>query len=459
MVRRTDIPSPEALFRYAVVSGVQALELQGAPRTAAVRQVAEQPHAYGDRLRRVSERTVWRWLRAWDRGGLGALEPSERPCRGTVALSAELVDFFVDQKRTDPAASVPELIRRARQVGMVHPEERIDRTTVWRALVRRGVPMTRRRGGRSPDTRRFAYRERMQLVMVDFKRFRAGPKRLRRAALYLLDDATRYGLGVRVTHDAERAEDVLAAVAETVRQYGLMSVLYWDRGPGFRADDVCAVLARLGVAAVFGTARYPEARGKIERFNRSAQARILRGLSRSDVDPSLPALQLRLRHDLFEVYNHLPHEALGGRTPHEAFHGSRRPLRPVPSEAHLQECFTVAVERTVSADHVIRFGGQSWEVPRGLRGQRITVHRRLLEGSDALYVLHEGQMVRIHRLDPYFNATSGRAEPVEPSAPPPTDAPRTASMLQFDRDHRSMLGPDGGYADPDTNPQPQEESC
>lgn len=446
MVEPPAHPSPEALFRYVVVASVRALELQGATRTAAVREVAGRAHPFGTSVRSVSERTLWRWLVAWDAGALTALEPRPRTAQAGRALSPELVAFLLEQKACDPDASVPELILRARETGVIHPAERVDRTTVWRALVRHGAPTGHRRPPKGSDTRRWAYRERMQLVMVDFKQFRAGPKRARRAALYLLDDATRYGLGVWVTTVGEEAVDVLHGLAETIGTYGLMSVLYWDLGSGFRADDVAAVLARLEVAPIFGTAGYPAARGKIERFNRTAKARILRSLCRDDVDPALPALQLRLRHDLFEVYNHRPHEALGKRTPHEVFHSSSRPLRPARSEDWLKRCFTLPVERTVSADHVVKFGGELWEAPRGLARRRIHVHRRLLEGPDALYVVHDDRMVRLHRVDPHFNATAGRAEGPAAGETPVTPPP-TAAMLRYEHDHPSMLDPEGGYVD------------
>lgn len=439
-------PSPEALFRYSVVAGVQAAELRGLSRSAAVREVAERVHACHGSPREVSERSVWRWLNAWKVAGFAGLELAERTSPGCLALSEDLVEYLVGLKQLDPGASVPELIRRAREENKIHPSDPVDRTTVWRALQGRGVPTRLVRAPQGPDTRRFAYRERMQLVMVDYKHFRAGPCRARRAGVYLIDDATRYGLGVRVTTSGEGPEDVLLVLAEALRRYGLMSVLYWDHGSGFRADDVLAVVARLAVAPIFSTAGYPEARGKIERFNRSLQARTLRALCRADVDPDLGALQLRLQHDLFEVYNHLPHESLGGRTPHEVFHGGRA-LRPIASEDWLRECFTLPEERTVSADHVVRHGGALWEVPRGLARQKILVHRHLLEGPDALSVLHEGQRVRLCRLDPHFNATSGRAR--DPRAPEtPTEPPPTASMLRYNHDHPSMLAPDGGYVDP-----------
>lgn len=101
----------------------------------------------------------------------------------------------------------------------------------------------------------------------------------------------------------------------------------------------------------------------------------------------------------------------------------------------------------------MKFGGELWEVPRGLARLTIELHRRLLEGPDALYVVHEGRRVRLHRLDPHLNATSGRATIADDSEAP-APAPRTASMRRFDHDHPSMLAADGGYVDPDSKEEP-----
>ena len=48
---------------------------------------------------------------------------------------------------------------------------------------------------------------------------------------------------------------------ETLLRYGLMLALFLDRGPGFISDDTTAVLAKLGVRLILGTAGYPEGHG------------------------------------------------------------------------------------------------------------------------------------------------------------------------------------------------------
>jgi len=311
-----------------------------------------------------------------------------------------------------------------------------------------GLDTRRRKVPKEQDTRRFAYTQRMQMLLADFKHFRAGTERYKRVALYLIDDATRYALLVKVA-TSEQAEVLLLAWAALLRQFGLMDAIYWDNGSAFKANDVIKVAGQLGVAAIRGTPGYAQGHGKIERFNESLKARIVRCLDRAPhVDPDLGALELLLDHDR-KLYNHLPHESLDGDTPYFRFVGSERPLRPIPSEDWLADKFTLSIKRRVSNDHVVRYGGMQWEVPRGHVGEKIRVYRRLLE-TEALYVAHKGRLVRLHPVDLAFNATSGRAK--SPTAQPTSEKTpaRSASVLDFERTYPSMLGPDGGFDDDST---------
>jgi len=444
---------PEALFRYRIVSAVRALELGGLGRSAAVCAVAATHHFDEDSASRtVGERTIYRWLAGHEGQGLAGLERAVRPkIDRSLVLGDELLTFLAAERQRDRDASIPELLRRAEQYDIVPSASAIDRTSAWRAMRRMGVETCRRKQPGDADTRRWRYPERMQMVLLDFKHFRAGVSRTKRAAVYMIDDATRYGLGVRVT-TSERPDVVLLFLNETIRRFGLMDLIYWDGGPGFKDGDVVRVAVNLGTHPITGRARYPEGHGAIEVFNRGVKQRELRTYDGAPhIDPDCGALTLRLRHDL-EIYNHLPHEAFDGETPHQQWSRSERALRPAPGEDWLRDCFTVELERRVSKDHIVPVDSILYEVPRGHCGEWIPIYRRLLEQTpqeDALYVEHDGHLVRLHPVDLAFNATSGRAHR-EPDSEDVVPVPaKSASTLSFERTHGSMLDPDGGYPDND----------
>lgn len=435
-------PSDIALFRFSVVSEVRVRVARGQVRAHAIRETARQVHVLPDGSRRpVGLRTVYRWLAAYEAHGLDGLENKPRPATDGV-LEPALVQFLVDQKAEDPRASVPQLLRLAATVGLVDKATDVDRTTAWRALKRRKIDTRRKRHAK--DQRRFNKAHRLQLVLCDGKRFRAGPTRRKRVALFFIDDATRYIPEV-VVGFTETSELFLRGFHRLLRAVGAIDAIYVDNGSGFIASDSAAVIASLDIAHILGLEGYPEARGKIERFNLTVQEDLLRHLARPGVDPDCRALELRIGHYLRTDYNGRGHEGLAkGETPRSRFLADPRPLTPYSDEAALRQHFFVDVERTVSNDHVISIDGRSWEVPRGLARQRITVQRDVF---DPLHLLldHDGRTVRLAQLDAVANANShrGRPAPTEPDAP---STSRGAALTASDEAFAPITTPDGGFS-------------
>ena len=440
--------SPEALFRYRIVAFVRAKVLGSKTLAKAVAEVHAAPHLGADgQLCTVSVRSIYRWREAYEARGMAGLEPAERPkTLSSEVLAEDLLAFVRSEKTLDVAASIPELLRRARERGIVKPEQTVNRVTVYRAAVRMGLPVTRRTKLRDTDMRPFAYSHRLQMVLADGKHFRVGVRHTRRVALFFLDDATRYGLGV-VVGPSESAELFLRGFHEVLRRYGFMDIVYLDRGPGFVALDTDAVFAHLHIGLVLGTAGYPEGHGKIEKFNQTAKHMVLRGLSGAPgIDDDFRALDLRLGHYLSHQYNQRPHEALDGQTPHARWHADDRALRFPESPAALRASFVVTESRKVSNDNVVQHDGTAYEVPRGHAGTTLVVYHHMLDQT--LAILHDGKMVRLHPVDLVANAHARRgfpAEAVEPATPPVT-----AAQIAFVRDFSPLVGPDGGLLRPPT---------
>lgn len=442
-------PSPMALFRFSVVSLALAWLLRGEVRAQAVEAVAAREHAtpWGD-VRRVSRRTVYRWLAAYEQFGLAGLESAPRQrTDSSVVLPEAFVGFLQSEKERDPRASSPELIRRARELGILKPQTPVDRTTVWRACRRMGLTTRRRPHKKEGDTRRFAFANRLQMVLADGKHFRAGADRRKRVALFFLDDCTRYALHV-IVGTREYTELFLRGLYQLLRKVGFFDVLYLDHGPGFRSDDTAAVVAQLPHAhLVLGTGQYPEGHGKIEKFNQTALWDVLRSLDRAaEVDPDCGALTLRLQHYLDHQYNVRPHDSLGNDTPRQRWQRDPRALRFPDDEHDLRRYFVIQESRQVSADHVIRHSGLLFEAPHGLARGEVTVHRHVLDGH--LEVPYRGKMVRLHPVDLQANATARRALACDETPAPDDAPPKTAATLAFDRDCGPVVGPDGGFTDP-----------
>ncbi len=165
----------------------------------------------------------------------------------------------------------------------------------------------------------------------------------------------------------------------------------------------------------------------------------------AEVDPDCEALTLRLQHFLDDQYNNRPHESLGKQTPNQRWRADERPLRFPESVDALRNRFVITESRKVSLDHVISFDGTLYEVPRGLGGSWIDVQRQVL--TSALFILHDGTLMRLHPVELAANATSGRArrradetEFVKGDA-----VPKTAATLAFERDFSPLVARDGDF--------------
>jgi hypothetical protein len=145
---------------------------------------------------------------------------------------------------------------------------------------------------------------------------------------------------------------------------------------------------------------------------------------------------------MHQIYNHTPHESLGGQTPAQRFHQDTRPLHFPEDRNWLDDCFLISFERRVSTDNVISFDGVFFEVPRGYAGHRIRLWRHLLDESVSM--IHQGGRLFVHPVDVKANAYSKRAR--ETKSPPKTIHPvHTAATLRFQSDFAPIVGPDGSY--------------
>jgi len=419
----------EALFRHKVVTSVLALVILGYERPIAIEQTVQSVHVTETgQVRVLSTRTLYRWLAEYQKGGIAALEPAKRVLESK-ALGDELIAFLKDEKADDPDASIPELLRRAEERSVLGPDDRVHRVTVWRMLKRLALPTSSRAAKQHADIRRFAYPHRMRMVLVDGKHFRAGAGRLKRVAFFFIDDCSRRVLWA-VVGPSESSALLLRGLYDVVRHFGLMDILYFDRGPGFIANDTHAVCVRLHIHFIHGQARYPQGHGKVEAFNKTAHHDILRGMSRAEVDPDFGSLELRLRHYIEHQYNVRPHESLDDQTPEQCWKSDERELTFPRDHEDLRSRFVLTESRRVSGDNIVSVNRTRYEVPIGHRLKWIVVQRHLLDG--AVRIVHENKLVQLHPVDLAHNAESKRARQAK-TKNESREAPKTAAAMAFER--------------------------
>lgn len=440
--------NPQVLFRYRLVGEVLAYESRGMVRHAAVETVADVRHQDGEgRTKRVSTRTLYRWVRAFEEKGVFGLCRASPKRVVTNHIPEDLAAFLVAEKEADPAASIPELIRRAQQEKLPGALN-VSRTTVWRRLRSCGLDTKRLKTKKQRAMRRFTFAHRMEMVLCDGKHFRAGPQRAKRVVLFYLDDATRLALGA-VVGPSENHYLFLWGLHRCLRRHGLMQCLFTDNGSAFIADDCKSVLANLGIHYIQGTPGHPQARGKVERFNRTAFEDLLRHLDRAEhIDPDCAALELRINHYLTHVYNVRAHGSLDGMSPQERFNTDVKPLK-FATTRQLDSCFRLPLTRRVSPDQIVSVDGVAYDMPEGYAKQKVGLSRDLI--NDCIDFIHQGRIVTLHPHDAQGHARRPPKRHAAPTDPQPRATTRGSATMNFNQQFQALVDDEGNYHDKESS--------
>jgi putative transposase len=431
--------SSTSIDRYTVVAQVLAKVAAGMVFSCAIRAVANKPIVcISGRVIRPSVRTLQRWLENYQAGGIVALEPksraSEEPSK---VLSADFLSYLVKTKTNDPDASIPEVIRQARLLGIIGEEAPLSRVSAWRAARRLNLPIFATKGVENQDMHRYGYAHRMQMVLGDGKHFRAGVKSRRRVVISFIDDASRMILGATVGK-SETSVLFLACLWKVITRWGTPGIIFLDNGSGFIAKDVAIICARLGIGLVFGTAGYAEGHGKIERYHSTLIQDLLRTFRDNPlIDADCAALELRIEHYNVHVYNRRSHESLAFTAPEIRFLTDKQALSPLSDPERIRHHFIITEFRKVSRDNIVMVRRVPYEMPSGHAGTNVEVHRHLLDKT--VSVLHEGRKVELRRVDLVLNADT-RRKPISRAKDRAHLVPaRTAATIAFEKDHQPLV--------------------
>lgn len=435
-----------ALTRFAAVSALLSKLGTGISFSAALKEVTKSPPLAEDgRKIRFSERTLRRWVGDYKQDGFDGLLPVDRRIKtASRVLENDFVSLICREKVVDQEASIPELMRRAKEEGVAIGSQ--SRVTVWRAAKRLNLPIFSAKAPENSTMRRFAYQYPLQMVLTDGVHFRAGAKRVKRVAMVLLDDATRFALGGVVGH-SETTELFLQLIWMGFVRHGLFSALFVDNGSAFSSGDATLIFARLGIPLVHSTVDYPEGRGKIERLHRTLRDQLLRGFKGAS-DTSTAHLQLQLNHHLEHIYNKSPHEALGGETPMQRFLDLRLKNSPDVDYKNLREQFFVSFKRKVGRTNDVKIDGILYEIPYGYSGRTIIIVKDILIGH--YFLDHDQKRIQIFPVDQLHNAITGRERMDNRADAEVESGPiNTASSRNFRKTYRPIVTPSGDFYEKD----------
>jgi transposase len=254
----------------------------------------------------------------------------------------------------------------------------VSRSTLHRWLVEAGLWKGRRRRAkhRSRRPRRACFGEMVQAdgSVHEWLEGRGEAMTL----LVLIDDAT--SKTVAKFHPAETTEGYMELLKTYLRKHGRMVSLYADRHSIFQAPpkfegepaeptQFARALAELGIELI--PAHSPQAKGRVERFNGTAQDRLVKELRLAGAC-TIDEANGVLKETFLPWFNRWCTVKPASAT------DAHRRLYPT---MNLAAILSHQDQRTVANDYTIRYHGQTWQLPPpalpGLRGGKVTVERRL----------------------------------------------------------------------------------
>jgi transposase InsO family protein len=330
----------------------------------------------------VSRKTAYKWIGRYRAGGREALaDRSRRPRSSPNQTSPEMSELVLALRRAHPAWGARKLKRRLEDQGYQGVP---SASTITEVLRRGGLLLAPSAEDSSKSLTRFEHEAPNDLWQMDFKGHFALTRGGRCHPLTVLDDHSRYAIGLRACRD-EQHHTVKDELTGLFRVYGLPWRMLMDNGaPWGDAEDqpytkLSVWLLRLGVRVSHGRAAHPQTQGKDERFHRTLKAEVLRERSFRDVRECQ-----RTFDPWRETYNRdRPHEALGLAVPASRYRVSGRPF---------PECLPaveygpgVIVRKAQQGDGRLKFAGREVRMGKAFCGEWLGFHATNRDGVFGVY--------------------------------------------------------------------------
>lgn len=286
-----------ALFRFGVISGILSVkDTEKGTREERIGEVTskEWDIPYSGRSY-IGRSTVRDWLKRYEESGcsIESLLPLDRCDQGkSRCMDEEAEATLLTLRRELRAASLPVLLRTARQRKLLPPDFSASSQSIYRLFKRHGLdePLVVKE-----NLRRFEAELPNDLWQSDCLH---GPlvvvegKQKKSFGFALIDDHSRL-IPHAEFYLRENLESFTDALRKALGKRGLPRKLYVDNGPYFRSHHLDYSAASLGIALVHCTAYRPEGKGKIERFNKTIRMQFLstvpEGLSLEDLNARFQA--------------------------------------------------------------------------------------------------------------------------------------------------------------------------
>lgn len=329
----------------------------------------------------VSRKTGYKWVARWREGGRAALgDRSRRPVHSPLQSSDTIEAEVVSLRREHPkwgGRKLKQVLESRGVCGVPSP------SSITRILHRHGL-IEPEQSAKHQAWTRFEMDAPNDIWQVDFKGDFSMSRGGRCYPLTLLDDCSRYSLGVFAC-DNQRGAIVKQHIRSVFHRYGIPRAIYVDNGNPWgtsrdrtRHSRFSAWLMRQDIEVIHGRPYHPQGRGKIERFHRTLKLEVLQDRQLED---------LRSVQSAFDpwrtCYNHeRPHESLDMAVPASVYRASVRTFQDVDQPFEYSDRFEV---RSTNRTGQFSFQSKTYRISDAFTEQPIGLSSTATDGVWEVY--------------------------------------------------------------------------
>ena len=357
-----------ALFRFQVISPLLSLskDNRGDKEKTLTLLSGKEWDIPGSGRSYVGRSTILEWFSVYEKSGqkLDALYPKDRDDIGrTRAIDTETELSLLTLKKQYPNASIPSIIKMAKEQKIILPGITIANVTLYRIFKRNNL--LRKETSGNKDRRRFETELPNDMWQSDCLH---GPMvsiggKLKKAFLFaFIDDHSRL-----IPHAQFYAYENLVCFMECLMtalcRRGLPRKLYVDNGPYFRSHRLQFTTASLGITLIYAKPYEPEGKGKIERWFRTVRMQFLSVIKDG---LSLEELNIRFADYVNNAYHTAVHSSTG-ESPLARYTRHVTLLRGAPK--NIRDYFRIKARRKVENDRTVSLDNRLFEAPINMIGK------------------------------------------------------------------------------------------
>lgn len=356
----------------------------------------------------VSSSTISRWIAAYEEKGFDGLIPQKRSdCGKSRRLDDDIVETIKYYKTTYPRLPATVIYGKLIEKGIIKKTD-VSLSTINRCVNQLKSEM---RLSNKKDMRRY---EVPHINMIWAGDSSVGPyitingKKNRTYMIALIDDASRMIVHIDLYLN-DNTVNLMDTMKSSVTKYGVPEMFRFDNGSNYRNHQIKMIAARINSTISYCKPYSPEGKSKIERVFRTIKDQFFAQINIKDYTNNLEGLNQDLSRFIND-YNNKVHSSLNGLTPHQRFFQESNLIKRLDDE-FIDNTFLFEVERTVSADSVIKIDNREYEIDYIYSGERHMFRYTPDLGKVYIVSKNTGELERIHLLDKNANSKVKRVQP------------------------------------------------